>query len=68
MNRQIQMKKTKKVKIGVSTIPQAGLGLFVIQPVLKDELVALYLGQKIDQLTLQLRDLLRKNNSFYNFE
>ncbi len=30
MNRQIQMRKSKNVKIGISMIPQAGLGLYVV--------------------------------------
>ena len=46
----------------------AGLGLFAGESIKKDSLVTVYLGEKIDDFTLNLRDKLRKDNSFYNFQ
>jgi len=57
----------KKVRIGRSTIPGAGLGLFAGEQIFKDELVHVYAGEIIDQSIDLLRECLSADLTFYNF-
>jgi hypothetical protein len=46
-NNQILMRKFKRMKIGPSTITNAGLGVFSNEKIFKDELVTIYIGEVI---------------------
>lgn len=42
----------KHLKIGLSLIAGAGLGLFAFEDIEKDNLVTVYLGEKVDPFAL----------------
>lgn len=66
-NNQILLGQFKRVRVGRSTVGDAGLGLFAAEKVGKDELVMIYSGELIDQSVDLLRESLSIDNSFYNF-
>lgn len=68
MNSSISYRKWKNLKVGKSLIPNAGLGLFAGEDIRKDELVTVYLGEKVEPYIEELREKFKKDNSFFNFE
>lgn len=55
------------MRVGRSTIGEAGLGLFAGEAVRRDELLMIYSGELIDHSIDILRESLSVDNTFYNF-
>lgn len=66
-NHQLLDGKKKRVRVGKSVIPGAGLGLFAGENIKKDDFVMIYTGELIDQSIDVLRESLSVDHSFYNF-
>ena len=66
-NNQILLKETKLIRIGKSKIEGGGLGGFAGEFIPKNSLVCLYCGEVIEQEMETIREIVKKDDSFYNF-
>ena len=66
-NDQILRKKSKIMRVGVSKIPNAGFGAYAGEPIGKGSLVSIYYGEIIEQEIENIREIMKKDESFYNF-
>lgn len=67
-NDQILKENSRRLIIGVSRIPGAGLGAFAAENYHNNDLVCRYSGEHISSNLDAIREFLIKDRSFYNFD
>ena len=66
-NRELFDNKFRLLRIGVSAIPNAGLGLFAGENIPSNTFVSSYVGEIIESSLEAIRETVRKTETFYNF-
>jgi len=66
-NKGILLRRNTRLKIGTSTIPNIGLGLFADEDIKKNQFIITYAGEIIDSEIEVFRESLTQTNDFYNF-